>query len=139
MDKNLFKNEEPLKRFQLLKDNCDSMEKMSYQRKFTDDELLSKKNELSELMVKNKDLQEEIKNLKSEYKARIDPLKEDVSKLITDVKWKSENVTEDCFKMIDHHEGRVGYYNSDGELISERQVLPEENQFRMNLNKAINE
>lgn len=108
--------------------NCDAIENIGYSRRFTTDELLKKKDDLSSLAIEINDIEEEKKEKMSEFKERLKPLEEDKKKLLSDLKNKSEYVNEDCYKIIEHEKKEVGYYNKLGELVYSRPIQSQEMQ-----------
>lgn len=110
----------------LLRDNCDAIEKVGYTRTFSPDELTDRKEQLADTSIKINDIEEEFKEVKTDFKERLKPLEETKSKLLTELKNKSEYVTEDCYKFIDHDSRMVGFYNTEGELVSSRQIMSKE-------------
>ena len=112
----------------LLADNCDAIEQIGYTRRFTPEELSHRKEELAETSISISDIEEEKKASDAYFKVRRKPLDERKSTLITELKEKSEYVTEDCYKFIDYETRTAGFYNSDGELVWERPIKPQEMQ-----------
>ena len=113
-------------RIQFLKDNCDKVEKKTYMRQFTREEILQKKEELSETSIAISDIEDEKKEALKEIKERLDPLMEQKKVLLTNIKQKAEEVKEECYKFIDQNERTVGYYNSEGNLVEMRPAFADE-------------
>ena len=61
-------------RRQFLADNADAVEKKEYMRHYTPEELLKLKESLSETCISINDIEEELKEVKKEYKDRLEPL-----------------------------------------------------------------
>lgn len=139
MDKFLFQTETQNERLQLLKDNCDAVEKKSYMRKFSQDELSQMKDELAEESIELNDIEHEKKEIMQQFKERIKPRAERLSELLENIRNKAELVEEECFKIIDIDEREIGFYNGQGELIESRPARPNElskNIFAMNPKKT---
>ena len=113
-------------RKQFLADNADKVEKKDYMRHFTPEELLKKKEELSETCISINDIEEELKEVKAEYSERLKPLITAKKQALEDLKKKAELVEEDCYKFIDEESREVGYYNQNGDLIESRPAYSEE-------------
>lgn len=113
-------------RKQFLADNADKVEKKEYMRHFTPEELLKKKEELSETCISINDIEEELKEVKAEYSERLKPLITAKKQALEDLKKKAELVEEDCYKFIDEESREVGYYNQNGDLIESRPAYSEE-------------
>ena len=112
----------------LLENNCDAIEQVGYTRRFTPDELAERKEELADNSIQLSDIDAEKKVIDSQFKAHKKPLDARKSTLLEELKNKSEFVKEDCYKFIYHDERMVGFYNSDGELVSSRPIMPQEMQ-----------
>ena len=112
----------------LLQDNCDAVEEVGYTRRFTPEELNVCKEQLADLLILISDIESEKKDIDAEFKQRRKPLDERKTELISELKNKSEFVRQDCYKFINHDERIVGFYNSDGELVYTRAIMPQEMQ-----------
>lgn len=126
MDKQLGKEYPPEQRIQFLKDNCDKVEKKTYMRRFTPDELRQKKDQLAETSISLSEIDDEKKLILQDIKQRQDPLKAEKKILLSNIKHKAEEVKEECYKFIEDDE--VGYYNSEGDIIEQRPAYPDEKQ-----------
>ena len=115
-------------REEFLDANCDAIEEIGYTRRFTSEELLKKKDSLSELAIEINDIEEEKKEARSVFKERLKPLNETKVKLLSELKNKSEYVNAPCYKIIDEVEREVGFYNKLGELVYSRPIQPQEMQ-----------
>jgi hypothetical protein len=128
MDKQLFKSQSPEERLQMLQDNCDAIEKQSYMKQFTHEEISLMKDRLSEVSIEMNDIDTEKKDAMEVFKLRSKPLKKEKVDLLGNIKRKAIDVTEDCFKFVDQDNQEVGYYNSVGDLVFSRPILPSEKQ-----------
>ena len=118
-------------RKQFLADNADAVEKKEYMRHFTPEELLKKKESLSETCISINDVEEELKQLKQEYAEKLKPLLETKKRVLGELKNKAELVNEDCYTFIDAEAREVGYYKQNGDLIESRPAYSEELQTTM--------
>lgn len=118
--------ENPQNRIAFLSDNCDSIEQKGYMKRFTPEQLLKMKEQLSENAIKINDIESEKKLAIEDFKYQIKPLAEDQKSILTGLKNKSEHVTERCFKFIDTETREVGFYNENGELIESRPAYADE-------------
>ena len=109
-----------------LNDNADSVEKKGYMKKFSEEDLIDFKNELSETDIQINDIEEEKKEVVNVFKTKLKPLQSKRQKLLRDLKHKSEFVTEECYKFIDTETRMVEYYNVDGEMIETRSANADE-------------
>lgn len=115
-------------RFEFLKDNADAVENFGYTKRFSADELNQKKEALANYSIEINDIEEEKKDKMDTFKERLKFPNEQKKLLLGQIKESAEFVKEDCAKFIDHEERLVGYYNSLGELVSTRPIMPQEMQ-----------
>lgn len=115
-------------REEFLDANSDAIEEIGYTRRFSSDELLKKKDSLSEIAIKINDIEEEKKDAVSDFKERLKGPNEEKTKLLADLKNKSEFVNAPCYKIIDHEDKQVGFYNKLGELVYARPIQSQEMQ-----------
>ena len=118
-------------RRQFFADNADAVEKKEYMRHFTTEELLKKKEGLSETCISINDIEEELKEIKKEYAEKLKPLVKRKKRVLGELKKKAELVEEDCYKFIDAEAREVGFYNANGDLIESRPAYSEELQTTM--------
>ena len=118
-------------RAQFLKDNCDKIESIGYTRDFTQEEMDTMKDNLADVSIKLNDLSIKKKELVKEINDEIKPKDQKRKVILEHIRKKSEYVNEDCFQFIDHESNMVGYYNSEGLLVSSRRIKPEERQTKM--------
>lgn len=128
MKEQMFSAEHPANRLQMLKDNAEDVEVKSYFKKFSEDEMEAMKERHFDASYEVSELEKEKKRITSELGAQIKPLKNEADKLITDIRNQGRTVDEELFKFVDHAEGRVGYYNSEGLLITDRPIMQKEKQ-----------
>ena len=126
MEKKLLANVDPKDRIATLEDSADKVENFSYTKPFTPEQIIVFKDELSTAMIELRGIEDEFKGVKESFKARMKPLKDATKALLTDIKNKAEFITEKCFVFIEGNE--VGYYNSEGDLVYQRPLLPGEKQ-----------
>lgn len=118
--------QDPKRRVEFLKDNCDSVEQKGYMKRFKPEQLLKMKDELSGIAIAINDIEIEKKQVNEGFKLDLKPLIEDKKQILSGLKNKSEHVTEVCFKFIDPQTREVGFYNEDGELIESRPAYADE-------------
>ncbi|WP_418360116.1 hypothetical protein [Sphingobacterium detergens] len=128
MKEQMFSTEHPANRLQMLQDNAEDVEIKSYFKKFTDEEMELMKERHFDASYEVSELEKEKKRITSELGAKIKPLKNEADQLITDIRNQGRTVDEELYKFINHSEGRVGYYNAEGELITERPIMQKEKQ-----------
>lgn len=136
MDKTLFAGYSEEQRLQMLKDNCERpLEDYGYDKPLSKDQLKSVKDRLSSASVELHDVQEEKKQADSEFNEKIKGLKGTIAEQVKQLKTRTTYTCELCFEFLFRDEGKVGIYNKDGQLISERpatikEMREPENMFR---------
>lgn len=108
---------DPQQRKQYLADNADSVVKKTYMRRFTPEELQSRKEELANVSISINDIETEKKAAMDEFKERLKPLTEQRGLLIEDIRKKAETVTGDCYCFVDEKERMTYVINEDGDCI----------------------
>ena len=84
MDKELFKDKNPLLRRQMLEDNCAAVERITYTSPFSEEEMGERKTELANIDLDMAALEEEKKAFMQAYKDKLKPKKERKKTLLTD-------------------------------------------------------
>ena len=128
MDKELFKDKNPLLRRQMLEDNCAAVERITYTSPFSEEELGERKTELANIDLDMAALEEEKKAFMQAYKDKLKPKKERKKTLLTDIKRGYEEITDECFKFMERSTRTTGYYNGNGDLVKERPMEAQEMQ-----------
>lgn len=128
MEKQLFPDCTPMQRKQMLHDNADKLIEMGYSKRFNSDQLSAMKSALSEVDIELNDVKEERADATTCFKERIKPLQKEHTRILKGLKNKAEHVTEQCYMFVFEEEKMVGFYNSEGELVEARPMLPEEMQ-----------
>jgi len=143
MQRELGKDIEPgKKRIAFLMDNCDAVEEKGYMKRFTLEQLSQMKETLSETDIKINDIEDEKKEVMSEFKERLDPLVKERKTILVGLKNKAEFVSENCYKFVDTENREVSFYNQEGDLIESRPAFPEEMQgsiFQLNRKTGTND
>ena len=73
MDKELFKDKNPLLRRQMLEDNCAAVERITYTSPFSEEEMGERKTELANIDLDMAALEEEKKAFMQAYKDKLKP------------------------------------------------------------------
>jgi hypothetical protein len=126
MKQQLFGDVHESERSQLLRDNCDRLEAVTYMKPFGSNDLDQFKDELSSIAIEISKIEEDKKAAAESYNAELKPLKAEYKRLLTDIRLKSTEVKEDCFVMVDHENKMVGYYNAKGHLVQSRPARAQE-------------
>jgi len=128
MEQQMFKNQKPAKREDMLRDNADSVEQGTYFRRATEEELAQRREGLTDVSIEVAQVETEKREALAEFKERLKPLKQQLGQHLEFLRLKGEEVQGVLFKFVDHDEQQVGFYNSQGELISQRRAYPDEQQ-----------
>ena len=115
-------------RLNALKDNADKMEKTTYQKKLSFNELAERCEDLAKNCIKLSSIDDEIKLSNTDFKGRKDPLKTANKNLLAEIKTEQTTVDGTLFHLSNHDTGIMETYDEDGYLISSRRLRPEEKQ-----------
>lgn len=115
-------------RMDFLRSNCDTVEDLSYMKRFTPEQITTMKNTLATTSIEINDIEVEKKEAMKAYKESLKPLIGDKKELLKNIKQKAELVNEICYKFVDQELRLTGYYNSEGNLVSARPISPDEMQ-----------
>jgi len=121
------------KRGQFLQDNCDTREEVGYMKRFTPEEISAFKDNLATVAIEINDIEEAKKEVLKDFKPQLTPLIDEKVILLTNIKKKAEFINESCYKFIDFESKQVGYYNSEGLLVEERNMRPDEAQLTIRM------
>ena len=126
MEKELFKEMPRMERIQVLKDNASVVCEKSYMKPYSPEELQGHKENLTNLALEIREVNDELKLVKEEFKGRLKPLQERYAKMLDNIKAKAEMVTEECYGLTDNDERVTAFYNADGDRIEERNATYDE-------------
>ena len=137
MEKQILENVSEFDRKQALKDSCVKMQQHTYARQLDEKELASLKDDLTQEDIKLDNLEKEKKEITTVFNNQIKEVKTERIGILTKVRSGIEEITEEVYLLDDQEEGKMGYYNSKGELVFERHLLQNERQHRINQLKKI--
>lgn len=95
------------------------------------EELAYYKDQLAEKSILQATILDELNDVKADFKARLDPVATDISKALSAVKFKQIECEGTLYKMADFDTKLIHQVDELGNIISSRQMLPEERQFRI--------
>jgi len=108
---------------------ADRVEKYSYMRQFTPDELEDMRVQLADKSIELKGYREELKKLSESVKVKMKPVDSEVNRLLNNLHMKAESITEDCFVELDQDTGAAIYYSKEsGEEVGRRALFANERQ-----------
>lgn len=111
-------------RLQVLIDNCDERRHEKYMKDLSRDELEIRLQRVAENCIKFNDLEEELKEIKSEFKEKMEPLKKDNKEKLTEIKNKKAEFTDHLFDFLE--DGWMNTYDKDGDLVGTRRLNADE-------------
>ena len=107
------------------------LEPVLYVKVFSEEEITTFKDELSEKAIEIEKIEEEMKEYKLVAKSKLDPLKQAHATLLNHIRTKQDIIKEDALRVLDWQAKEVRYYNTRGEQISSRPMRPEERQVKI--------
>ncbi len=122
-----------------LRANAAKTEEEYVRRDFTEDEMISFKDDIAKLSIHTYEKEGELKEISRELKNEIKGLKSEIRTHLGNVKAGYRENFETVFLIEDFTKGVMEYWTCDGDLIRSRKLRPEENQLRIDSNTAINE
>lgn len=124
----LFADKPAVLRAQLLEDNCDEIEVVTYTSDFSDEDMNEMRKELGDIDIEIDEKDEAKRQYVDQIKEELKPLKSRKKELLVDIKRGFQEVTEKCYKFIDRPSGQIKLYNSRGELVKVRPIGAKEQQ-----------
>lgn len=115
-------------RLMILQENAAKIEKTTYQKTLTPDELAARREDLADNCIKLNEKEDDLNEIKSDFKAVMDPLKKTNKILLTEIKTKQSTIDGTLFHMANYDDGMMETYDNEGMLISSRRLRPDEKQ-----------
>ena len=115
----------------MIQEVCVKSVEWTYPKNLTPEEIANLKDEHASYSIDLAKLEEAKKEYMTGHKAKVKPLKEKAAISLGRIRNRVEEVTEDVYLIDDQEDGMMGYYNSRGELVHQRQLNPEERQFSL--------
>lgn len=115
-------------RLRLLQDNCDSHDETTYYRDLTPEEMDVRREQLSDNLIKLSEYEDNLTEIKDEFKEKMNPLKVSNKVILTEVKTRKAEIHGTVFNIADHDNGIMESYDETGEFISSRRLRPDEKQ-----------
>lgn len=127
-------------RLMILQENAHKVEQTTYQKSLSADELAARREDLADNCIKLNQFEDELKEVKDDFKLKMDPLKTTNKTLLTEIKTKQTTIDGTLYHLSNHEEGMMETYDNEGILVSSRRLRPEEKQGNVfSLNKAVNQ
>ncbi len=102
-----------------------------YVKPLTIEEVAYYKDMLAEKSILQATILDELKDVKSEFKARLEPVAMEIKKSLSAVKFKQIECEGILYKMADFDAKIIHNVDEMGNIITSRSMLPEERQFRI--------
>lgn len=145
MDKYFFPDVSDEQRLDLLKTNCSKLlEDYGYEKPLSKEQVKQLKDKISNHVSELRKVKAEKKEVMKDYNAQISKLDKSIDTASEELDKRTTYTSELCFEFIDYDEKKVGIYNKDGLLISERPANLKElreprNMFADNLKTGTND
>lgn len=90
--------------------------------------MANKRTEACDVAMQISELNKELKEVTADYKGKIKPLTERHDSILDEIRGGGEQVKGDTFKFMFEECGKVGFYDTNGHLVEQRDMTPEERQ-----------
>lgn len=131
MDINRLKSLSAHERSLVIQSEAAGTEEQTYMKPLTDDELTQFREELAAAAIAKAMLDEELKSIKDEYKAKIEPHASKITESIEILKNRVQKITGKLHKFVDFESKTVYFVNDEGDVINARMMKPEERQYHI--------
>lgn len=125
-------------RREFLENNATSISDGQYFRKFDDEDLAQSREDYTSKSIELKRLEQEFKEVKADFKARIKALSNQQGEIMTGIMQSGEWLDGKQFGFDDQVRGVMEYYDEQGQFISSRRLTPNERQLTIHSALASN-
>jgi hypothetical protein len=115
-------------RLMIMQESAAKVEQTTYQKTLSADELAARREDLADDCIKLNQFEDELKEVKDDFKTKMDPLKAANKVRLTEIKTKQSSVDGTLFHLANYEDHMMETYDNDGFLISSRRLRPEEKQ-----------
>ncbi len=122
-------------RMSVLESESARSEEQSYMKPLTDKELIDYRAEFSQTSIEISVIEDELDDIKKDFKARLEPLKASVSIALAAIKQRGLWIKGKVYLMPDHENRVMHIVSSEGIVIDSRMMKPEERQYLLNSNQ----
>jgi len=127
-------------RLMIMQENASKVEETTYQKSLSIEDLIAKREDLSDNLIQLGQKEDEFNEVKATFKAETDPIKQVNKVLLSEIKTKQSTVAGVLYHMANHEEGMMETYDHEGALIGTRRLRPDEKQGNVfQIKKAVNE
>ncbi len=106
-----------------------SVTEEKYMKPLTEDELRMEKEALAAACIAKGVLEQELKDIKDDYKERIEPHAEMMKASIEAIRFRAKQKEGKLYKYVEHESKVVYFIDPEGNVINSRMMLPEERQY----------
>lgn len=106
-----------------------SVTEEKYMKPLTDDELRMEKEALAAACIAKGVLEQELKDIKDEYKEQIEPHATVMKECIQSIRFRAKQKEGKLYKYVEHESKVVYFLDPEGNVINSRMMLPEERQY----------
>ncbi len=131
----MFIKESPEERKQMLEDNCYNKEEMDFTREYNSDDLEKLKHEYSQDMIFLAKKQEDLDQIKKDFKGDMDPIKLEAGTKLRGIRSRNKEVCETVYAFDDQKNKIMEFYDLEGKMVYSRPLTQNERQLQL---KAIN-
>jgi hypothetical protein len=120
----------------ILQQNADKVEQTTYQKELTSEELAARREDLADDCIKLNQLEDDLKEIKDEFKSKMLPLKQANKQRLAEIKTRQTTVDGTLYHLANHDQQIMETYDAEGYFISSRSLRPEERQGRLFMSKV---
>jgi hypothetical protein len=103
-------------------------EEGKYEKPLTPEELAFFKDQVSELCINEDQINDELKDVKKTFKARLEPIVQEKRNYLRNIRFKSQEREGRLYLIQDFETEMIHKVDQDGNIIHSRKMLPEERQ-----------
>lgn len=129
MDAKILQDVGLIERKTLLRDSAVKTELFTYPKPLNAKEITHLKDEYTKHAIEMAKHEEKKKEFMEDWKSAVKPLRLEMGQKMTRIRSRVDEITEDVYLLPDHESNTMGYYNAVGELVYQRPLMPDENQF----------
>ncbi len=114
-----------------LRNNASNIKQGNYFRKFSQDELESKKDSLVDTCIDIDHKEEEFSEVKKSYSDELKAMKKNRANLTNSIKLKGEDTNGELFEFADHELNMMITLDDSGQEVTRRRLRPDEKQGKL--------
>lgn len=115
----------------ILEGEANSAEEQTFMMPLTDEEMSIVKDDLAKNCIAKGFIDEEYRQAKEMFKARLEPINDIISESIGKLKNRAKSVTGTIYNIPDFENKMMHSVDSEGNVLNSRPLKPEERQYRI--------